>query len=198
VQLNGGVTEADIRISPSEIVHRFGQAFHVTPYLMYLPAIVDHIVVKQAMLSDRHIRRVMDMAVQANVAVFTTGAPTPDSVLLNSNYFRDDELEVIRSRGAGDICSRYFDENGNICLPELNDRTLGIELPDLRNKEHAILVAGGAAKTGAIFGALNGRYANTLITDHITAKALLHKLDQKESKPDESGRNRENDRPHFA
>ncbi|WP_276352741.1 sugar-binding transcriptional regulator [Cohnella caldifontis] len=181
VQLNGGVSEADVRISPSEIVHRFGQAFHVTPYLMYLPAIVDHTLVKKAMLSDRHIRRVMDMAVSANVAVFTAGSPTPDSVLLNSNYFRDDELGVIRSRGAGDICSRYFDENGEICLPELNERTVGIELSDLRGKEHAILVAGGADKTAAIYGALKGRYANTLVTDQITAKALLHKLEQREA-----------------
>jgi deoxyribonucleoside regulator len=173
VQLNGGVSEADVRISPSEIVHRFGQAFHVPPYLMYLPAIVDHPLVKKAMLTDRHIRRVMDMAVSANIAVFTAGAPTPDSVLLNSNYFRDDELREIRSRGAGDICSRYYDLNGDILLPELNERTVGIELSDLRNKEHAILVAGGADKTGAIFGALRGGYANTLITDEITAKALL-------------------------
>jgi deoxyribonucleoside regulator len=182
VQLNGGVSDADIRISPSEIVHRFAQAFHVTPYFMYLPAIVDHTLVKQAMLSDRHIRRVMDMGVSANVAVFTAGAPTPDSVLLGSNYFREDELETIRTRGAGDICSRYFDENGEICLPELNDRTVGIELSDLRSKEHAILVAGGASKVDAIFGALRGRYANTLITDQITARELLHKLERRETK----------------
>ncbi|MBW5445074.1 helix-turn-helix domain-containing protein [Cohnella sp. CFH 77786] len=181
VQLNGGVSDADVRISPSEIVHRFAQAFHVTPYFMYLPAIVDHTLVKQAMLSDRHIRRVMDMGVQANVAVFTAGAPTPDSVLLGSNYFREDELEAIRARGAGDICSRYFDENGEICLPELNDRTVGIELADLRGKEHAILVAGGAAKVNAIFGALQGRYGNTLITDQITARELLDKWERRES-----------------
>ncbi|WP_123041232.1 sugar-binding transcriptional regulator [Cohnella candidum] len=181
VQLNGGVSDADVRISPSEIVHRFAQAFHVTPYFMYLPAIVDHTLVKQAMLSDRHIRRVMDMGIGANVAVFTAGAPTPDSVLLGSNYFREDELEVIRSRAAGDICSRYFDENGEICLAELNERTVGIELSDLRKKEHSILVAGGASKVNAIFGALRGRYGNTLVTDQITARELLHKLEQQET-----------------
>lgn len=183
VQLNGGVSDADVRISPSEIVHRFGQAFHVTPYLMYLPAIVDHVLVKQAMLTDRHIRQVMDMGIQANVAVFTAGSPTPDSVLLASNYFRPDELETIRTRGAGDICSRYYDIHGNICIDELNDRTVGIELSDLRKKEHAILVAGGASKVRAIFGALRGRYANTLITDQITAKALIDEWKLQEAQP---------------
>ncbi|MFC5700438.1 sugar-binding transcriptional regulator [Cohnella faecalis] len=181
VQLNGGVSDADIRVSPSEIVHLFGQAFHVTPYFMYLPAIVDHILVKQAMLTDRHIRRVMDMGKNAKIAVFTAGAPTPDSVLVNSNYIREDELEVIRSRAVGDICSRYFDRNGDICLRALDERTVGIELSELREKEHAILAAGGASKVNAIFGALNGRYANTLVTDQITAKYLLHKSENRES-----------------
>jgi len=177
VQLNGGVSDADIQISPSEIVHLFGRAFNVTPYFMYLPAIVDHILVKQAMLTDRHIRRVMDMGLGANVAVFTAGAPTPDSVLINSNYLRSDELETIKKRAVGDICSRYFDADGEICLPSLNERTVGIELADLRSKEHAILVAGGASKVNAVYGALKGRYGNTLVTDQITAKTLLKKTE---------------------
>ncbi len=177
VQLNGGVSDADVHISPSEIVHLFGKAFNVTPYFMYLPAIVDHILVKQAMLTDRHIRRVMDMGKNANIAVFTAGAPTPDSVLINSNYFHDDELEIIKTNAVGDICSRYYDSNGEICLPSIDERTVGIELADLRTKEHSVLVAGGPSKINAIFGALKGKYGNTLVTDQITAKALLKKLD---------------------
>ncbi|WP_239615254.1 sugar-binding transcriptional regulator [Cohnella mopanensis] len=177
VQLNGGVSDADVHISPSEIVHLFGKAFQVTPYFMYLPAIVDHILVKQSMLTDRHIRRVMDMGKGANIAVFTAGSPTPDSVLINSNYLREDELEIIKSQAVGDICSRYFDCNGEICLPSLDERTVGIELADLRSKEHSILVAGGPSKTNAIYGALKGKYANTLVTDQITAKHLLGKID---------------------
>ncbi|QJD81844.1 sugar-binding transcriptional regulator [Cohnella herbarum] len=180
VQLNGGVSDADVHISPSEIVHLFGKAFNVTPYFMYLPAIVDHILVKQSMLTDRHIRRVMDMGKNANIAVFTAGSPTPDSVLINSNYLRDDELEDIKTKAVGDICSRYFDCNGEICLQSLDERTVGIELADLRSKEHSILVAGGPSKVNAIFGALRGRYANTLVTDQITAKALLKKNEPQE------------------
>ncbi|MFD0590275.1 sugar-binding transcriptional regulator [Paenibacillus sp. GCM10027627] len=175
VQLNGGVSHAEITISPSEIIFLFGKAFHVTPYFLYLPAIVDHSLVKQALMSDRHIRRVLDLGRLANIAIFTVGLPNADSVLIQSNYFSDEELGWIKERAVGDICSRFFDEQGNICHTALDDRTIGIELADLQQKEQSILVAGGAQKVKAIYGALRGKYANVLVTDQLTAKALLAK-----------------------
>jgi deoxyribonucleoside regulator len=42
-------------------------------------------------------------------------------------------------------------------------------------RDISILVAGGMSKIDAIYGALQGGYANTLITDQFTAKSLLDK-----------------------
>lgn len=175
LQLNGGVSYSEVNTYASEIIQLFGNAFHVNPHFLNLPAIVDHILVKQAIQSDRHIRKLLDLGKQSNIAIFTVGVPNSESVLIQTNYFSQKEIEVIKSRAVGDICSRYFDENGVICLEDLNDRTIGIELDELKGKEHAILVAGGTSKVDAIYGALCGKYANTLITDQFTAKALLAK-----------------------
>jgi deoxyribonucleoside regulator len=175
LQLNGGVSYSEVNTYASEIIQLFGNAFHVNPHFLNLPAILDHILVKQAIQSDRHIRKVLELGKQSNIAIFTSGVPTNDSVLIQTNYFTKDEIDVIKSKAVGDICARYFDEKGNICLENLNARTIGIELADLKGKEHAILVAGGTTKVNAIYGALCGKYANTLITDQFTAKALLAK-----------------------
>jgi deoxyribonucleoside regulator len=175
LQLNGGVSYSEVNTYASEIIQLFGNAFHVNPHFLNLPAIVDHILVKQAIQSDRHIRKVLDLGRQSNIAIFTAGVPNSESVLIQTNYFTKDEIDVIKSKAVGDICSRYFDENGVICLENLNERTIGIELNELRDKEHSILVAGGASKVDAIYGALCGKYANTLITDQFTAKALISK-----------------------
>ncbi|MEX2461785.1 MAG: sugar-binding transcriptional regulator [Paenibacillaceae bacterium] len=175
VQLNGGVSYSEVNTYASEIIQLFGNAFHVNPHFLNLPAIVDHILVKQAIQSDRHIRKVLDLGKQSNIAIFTAGVPNSESVLIQTNYFTNEEIEVIKSHAVGDICSRYFDMNGVICLENLDDRTIGIELAELRGKEHSILVAGGTSKVEAIYGALCGKYANTLITDQFTAKALLNK-----------------------
>ncbi|NOU99831.1 sugar-binding transcriptional regulator [Paenibacillus planticolens] len=173
VQLNGGVSYSEYNTYASEIIHLFGGAYNTNPHLLPLPAIVDHTVVKQAIEADRHIRKILDMGKRANIAVFTVGVPTEDSVLMKANYFSTSDLEVIHEKGVGDICSRFIDLEGGICSEELDRRTIGIDLVELRKKERSVLVAGGVKKVDAIYGAIRGKYTNTLITDQFTAKYLL-------------------------
>ncbi|NOV01438.1 sugar-binding transcriptional regulator [Paenibacillus planticolens] len=173
VQLNGGISYSECNTYASEILHLFGEAFHTNPHLLPLPAIVDHIVVKQAIEADRHIRKILDLGKQANIAVFTVGVPTEDSVLLKADYFSSSDLDLIQGKGVGDICSRFIDLEGIICSEELDRRTIGIDLNELSKKEKSILVAGGVTKVDAIYGAIRGKYTNTLITDQFTAQYLL-------------------------
>ncbi|MFX3632411.1 MAG: sugar-binding transcriptional regulator [Candidatus Pristimantibacillus sp.] len=173
VQLNGGVSHSETNTYAYEIAQLFANAYQTSPYLIPLPAIVDHAVVKHAIEADRHIRKILDMGKKANIAVFTVGAPTEDSVLMRANYFTDEDLGIILSHGVGDICSRFIDITGEICSEELDLRTIGIDLAELRKKEWSVLVAGGPSKVEAIYGALSGQYTNTLITDNITAQHLL-------------------------
>src|SRR5437588_781583 len=102
LQLNGGVSYSQVNTYATEIIQLFGNAFHVNPHFLNLPAIVDHILVKQAIQSDRHIRKVLDLGKQSNIAIFTEGVPTTDSTLLQTNYFTNEEIEVIKSKAVGD------------------------------------------------------------------------------------------------
>ncbi|MGC5327711.1 sugar-binding transcriptional regulator [Brevibacillus sp. SYSU BS000544] len=175
VQLKGGVSHSQTHTYASEILYLFGKAFNTNPLYLPLPAIVDHVVVKQAMEADRHIRKVIEMGKEANIAMFTCGPIKSESLLFQLGYFTEDDLEMLYSKAVGDICSRFFDIEGNICNESLNERTLGINLEEFKKKDYSILVAGGAQKIEGIYGALKGEYANVLITDQYTAQFLLDK-----------------------
>ncbi|REE55401.1 deoxyribonucleoside regulator [Paenibacillus taihuensis] len=175
VQLNGGVSHSETNTYASEIITLFGKAFHTAPYFLPLPAIFDHAVVKKTIETDRHINNILELGKKANIAVVTVGTPTEDSVLIRANYFNEDELKMIFQKGAGDICSRYFNIEGVICSQELDQRTIGISLKDLKQKEQSILIAGGIRKVDGIYGALRGQYTNVLITDQFTAKYLMER-----------------------
>ncbi|UCZ53964.1 sugar-binding transcriptional regulator [Bacillus shivajii] len=173
VQLKGGVSHSETNNYMSEILYLFGKAYHTTPHHLPLPAIVDHVVVKQAMEADRHIKQILDLGRQANIALFTIGPTKSESLLFQLGYFTDEEMTAIQSTAAGDICSRFFDLKGRLCHEQLNNRTLGIELDELKKKDYSVLIAGGSQKIKGIQGALHGGYANVLVTDQFTAKFLL-------------------------
>ncbi|MED4582705.1 sugar-binding transcriptional regulator [Brevibacillus choshinensis] len=173
VQLKGGVSHSQVNTYAMEIVNLFADAFHTVARYLPLPVIFDNLAVKEMVEKDRHIGRIIELGKQANIAVFTVGSVKEDSLLFRLGYFNQEEQEQLRRTGAGDICSRFFDEKGNICSEEINNRTVGIDLPELRKKEKAILVAGGQRKIEAIRAALAGGYANILITDQFSAQALV-------------------------
>ncbi|MFB5267830.1 sugar-binding transcriptional regulator [Paenibacillus enshidis] len=173
VQLKGGVSHSHVNTYAAETVQLFASAFHTIARYMPLPVIFDNVALKQMVEEDRHIRRIIELGKQANIAVFTVGTVKEDALLFRLGYFSAEEQAYLQQTGAGDICSRFFDRDGHICSEEINNRTVGIDLAELQKKEKSILVAGGQRKIDAIRAALVGRYANILVTDQFTAQALL-------------------------
>jgi deoxyribonucleoside regulator len=174
VQLNGGVSYSETNTYAPEILHYLSQAYQTSPHFLPLPAVVDHPVVANAIISDRHIKRVLNLGKQSNIALFTVGEFTKESTLFKAGYFSLEDFENLKALNAvGDICSRIFDNMGNICNKELDERTIGIHLSDLIEKPYSILIAGGLEKIDAITGAIKGRFTNVLITDQNTAQILL-------------------------
>jgi deoxyribonucleoside regulator len=174
VQLNGGVSYSETNTYASEILNYLSSAFNTVPHFLPLPAVVDHELVANAILSDRHIRQVLELGKRCNIALYTVGDLYNDSTLFKAGYYSKEDFEMVKAQGGvGDICSRIFNKHGVICSKELDDRTIGIRLSDLSNKEHSILIAGGLDKIDGIYGALTGRFSNVLITDQYTAQSLL-------------------------
>ncbi len=173
VQLKGGVSHSHVNTYAAEIVHLFAEAFHTVPRYLPLPVIFDSIEVKNMVEADRHIGRIVELGRQANIAIFTVGTVKEDALLFKLGYFSEEEQQLLIHTGAGDICSRFFNSEGKLISEEINSRTVGIDLSELKNKEKSILVAGGQRKIEAIHAALKGQYANILVTDQYTAQALL-------------------------
>ena len=173
VQLNGGVTRAEYDTHASEVAQKMGEKYRAVPFLLPLPAIVDNMNVKNAILSDKNISYTLNLGKQAEIIIFTIGKFDYDSVLVKANYFEKNEVDSLIKNGAiADVCSRIIDIQGNICSDKLNDRTIGVEFNDIIEKPYSIAVAGGKDKVNAIKAALKGRLFNVLITDELVASQL--------------------------
>lgn len=178
VQLKGGISHSKVNTYANETISLFAKAFQTTPINLPLPVIFDNVITKELVEQDRHIQHIIEKGRKATVAVFTVGTVRENALLFRLGYFDEEEIKQLKENAVGDICSRFFDKTGKISSDKINNRTIGIDLEELKHKERSILIAGGHRKIQAINGALEGKYANILITDQFTAKELLDRNNQ--------------------
>lgn len=174
VQLKGSMSESDVNDHADEINHKFSKAFHTNTMTLPLPVFLDNMITKNIVIKDRFIKRIYEIGKQSNIAIFTTGTVQEHALLFSLGYLNQEEIATLQKTAVGDIVSHFIDADGKIVDNVLDNRTIGIPLPELRNKDFSILVSGSTKKLPSIRGALKGRYANVLITDEQTARDLLN------------------------
>lgn len=173
VQLEGGLSNSEWNNYSREILENFANNFNTVAQYLPLPVIFDNKATKEQVDKDRYIKRILELGRHANIALFSVGTVHPNALFFRLGYTDIQEQEKIQRNSVGDICSRFFDVEGRVCNRDLDERTVGITLSELRDKEYSIMISGGEGKINAIKAALKGRYANVLITDQFTGKALL-------------------------
>ncbi|MCI7090645.1 MAG: sugar-binding transcriptional regulator [Veillonellaceae bacterium] len=173
VQLEGGLSNSEWNNYSREILENFANNFNTVAQYLPLPVIFDNKATKEQVDKDRYIKRILELGRHANIALFSVGTVRPNALFFRLGYTDIQEQEKIQRNSVGDICSRFFDVEGRVCNRDLDERTVGITLSELRDKEYSIMISGGEGKINAIKSALKGRYANVLITDQFTGKALL-------------------------
>ncbi|SMB95023.1 DNA-binding transcriptional regulator LsrR, DeoR family [Thermanaeromonas toyohensis ToBE] len=174
VPLVGGVGETNLEVHSNSLAMELANIFGGTWHALHAPALVSSAAVCQALLEDSSIHEVLEKGKKADIALVGIGATVESSTMIDTGYFTLQEIEALKLKGAvGDTCSRFFDLEGNSCAPELEKRTIGISLEDLKKIPIVIGVAGGSNKVKSIWGALKGRLINVLVTDERTAREVL-------------------------
>ena len=100
VQLNGGISRAELDTHASEIAKTISEKYKAIPYLMPLPAIFDNAELKQAISSDKNIAHTLELGQKAEIALFTVGSFNHESVLVKANYFDSNEVDDLIKAGA--------------------------------------------------------------------------------------------------
>jgi Transcriptional regulator, contains sigma factor-related N-terminal domain len=173
VQLKGSISKSIQSNFSRDIVNRFNHAFHTQVEILPLPVIFDNPKTREIVIKDRFIKSILDEGIRANIALFTAGTVQPNAMLFQLGYLDNREINFLRENAVGDILSRFITKDGSIADPELNARTVGIQLEQLREKDYSVLIAGGNRKINSIHAVLLKKYANVLITDQNTANKLL-------------------------
>lgn len=174
VQMNGALTLGIVKGQQTDPAYQISRSGHGRCTMLPVPAIVDQAAVRKGLQKDSTIGHVLNVARSAPAALFGIGLLNEDSVLAQSGYLDPTHIAKLRAAGAvGDVIGRFIATTGEIVDPALDDRTLGLSLAELAEKDERIAVAHGAHKMPPTLGALRAGLITTLIVDEDLGEELV-------------------------
>jgi len=179
IQLMGSIGTSSIPEGDGpEIARQLASAYGGHCYYLHAPLLVTTPLVRDGLLQERNLHLSFEMMEQMDIAVVGIGgARSEASGLFRAGYLDENELQILRSKGAvGDICGWYFDIDGRICDTEMLNRTIAVPFETIRKVPLVIAVAAGMAKTDAVLGALHTGIIKVLITDELCARSIVDRV----------------------
>lgn len=175
VQAMGNIGHEAHGIDYNEIARQAADALSGRVYYVSAPAILGNRAGKAHDFIEANVvlSHALALARQADVVVVGLGSLESDQLYVQAGLIEIDELASLQGRAAGDICGRFFDRFGAEVVAPFADRTIGIELNDLRHARKSVGIAGGSDKIDPLLGALRGKYINILISDEFTIRQLI-------------------------
>jgi len=172
-QLVGGLNAEEAYINSDYIVRRSSEILNAKPCFMYAPIILQNKQLRDSLMKESFFSSVYDTMKACTVAIVGIGDMSSKSAFVQKKYISKAECDILQSKNAvGEICTHYFDVNGNIIESSINQRVLAIDFDNFKNIPLRIGVGSGPEKLSAIIGATRGSMINVLITDVETANAL--------------------------
>lgn len=156
----------------NQMVLDTARRFNGVPYFLLTPILIGSHQLRDDLLHDPSTNHVVEYWNKLSIACIGIGAipPTEGQVV----YIGLENIPwLIKQNTIGEICGRYFNNNGVFLQAEFYDRLMSASLEQLRDAGQLVAVAGGAEKTIATLGALRTRLISVLFVDETLAQTLL-------------------------
>ena len=179
VQLNGASDPVREGPSAGELLSRMRLSLGARTISFPVPAFFDHVATREAMWSERSVKRVLAVTRRASLAVFGVGAldalngALPSQVYEGGHLTARDQAVLRRQNVVGDVCTVLLRSDGSWRDVTLNARATGPTPAQLSRIPRRLCVAAGTGKARALLAALRARTATDLIVDDATARAVL-------------------------
>ena len=173
-QLIGNIKEDNSQLGVDNMVYELASKLHAHEEHLYAPIIVGTAELKNAFMEDKVCKNTYSIIKNSDIAIVGIGAAKKQWKYLMSLYSQEDVRQRRWAKKVvGEVCTYFYDENGNEVEPPFRDRIITVSHNDYKSIPIRIGVAGGVEKLDAIRGAVLGGYINVLVTDKKVAEKLL-------------------------
>lgn len=173
VSLIGGLTHSSA-VNPHETASHLADIVGGQCYYFAGPAFTDTEATREILMNQPMLRDVYERGRKVDLAFVSVGELGKNSTMAKLGLITVQEVASLQSAGAvGDLCSHWLDACGQVVEHPLNRRCVALPPAQLRDVPRVVLVSGGKSKVAMMHGVLSNKLANIVVTDELTAKALL-------------------------
>lgn len=176
IPLIGGAGHIYADFQVNDLARKFAEKSGGMYLPLYAPALLDSEKTAKQLLMENNIKKVIDFWDKLDIAIIGIGKAILKDSSIPDFYYSDIPLHSIMKNNevAGEILIHYFLNDGTLFNPAFDKRIIGISLEQLKRVKKVIGVAGSLWKKDIILTAIKGGYINILVTDDVTAEALIN------------------------
>lgn len=172
VPLTGGMQQAAAHFQINEFVRLAAEQIGGAPHFLHVPYLSSP-ELREAVLADPSVSQTVALWNRLDCAIVGIGlthAPQPSE----TSAATAGEKALVEA--AGDVIRHYVTEDGSLLDWEGEARMIAASAAQLRRAPLSVGVAAGAEKAAAMIGAVRSGMVNALVTDTVSAQAILGRL----------------------
>ena len=182
VEMLGGIASEDPRFDIYNVSWRLAESCGGAARHLFTPAVFDSVQAKEVMMHDARVAKTLQLAAESDMCLLAIGDTGINCPVFLMAHFDENDISELQSRGAvGEVIGRAYDLNGNPVNTKIDDRILGLDLPQINQLRFVVAVAGGKERELAVIGALRQGFVKVLITDSEIAEAVVSQADTSET-----------------
>lgn len=176
--IGGPAGKLDSEYHVNTVVYEVAKKLNAKSILIDSPAVPETVELKNSLMNTQFNKEISELWNNLDIAILAVGSMWLSQKAMWKQFYGENVLSTLTSKNVvGDVVSRFFDDKGNPVSSDLNDRTIGITLEQLKQAKLKIAVAESVEKSKAILAALRGEYIDVLITTDETAANILTLMD---------------------
>jgi DNA-binding transcriptional regulator LsrR (DeoR family) len=180
VPIVGGWDTQHQFLDGNQLARRVADRLGAEARTLHAPAVLDTPEMRAALVRDSTIAATASQWSDLALAIIGIGGSPDASPGYRTVVDRLGERSRtdLRAAGAiGDIAGHFFRADGSF-LQDWSDRTLAIPIDLLRQAGSVFAVGAGTGKAAAVLGGLRTGLVRTLVTDRLTAEAVVRLADR--------------------
>lgn len=177
VSLLGGLTR-NFAANPHDVMHLIAEKTSAQAYVMPVPFYANTAEDRDVLLAQKGVKDIFDLAENTTLKLVGIGTVGANTQLVQSGMIEPTEIsEVARKGGVGELLGHFYGTNGQLLNTMLTSRTLAVAVNKTVSGQ-VVALAGGKEKIIPLKALLESGQLSGLITDEITARALLSDFEE--------------------